>query len=117
ASVSGIPRIHAAQIDALTQLRYVTIRNEDGIGPIITSVRTAAHPDSDFVKASTIRCVNYVAALIRNRAHAFIGQPLDSQRLAALQADIDGALYAARQNGYHQGARALIKLTREEKIQ
>jgi len=116
-SVSNVPRIHSAQIDALTQLRYVTIRNEDGIGPIITSMRTAAHPDSDYAKASTIRCINYVASQIRRRAHAFIGEPLDSQRLAALQSDLDGTLLASRQQGYHQGARALIKLTREGKIQ
>lgn len=114
--LSGIPRIHSAQIDALSELRFVTIRQEDGIGPIFTSAKTAAHPDSDFAKASTIRSVNFVLNGIRNICHGYIGEPLDAQRLAALQSDLDLYLFSVKELGYHQGARATLKFTRAQKV-
>lgn len=114
--VSSVPRIHSTQIDALSELRFVTIRQEDGVGPIFTSVRTAAHPDSDFVKGSTIRSINHVANEVRKIINRYIGEPTNGVTIAAVQSDLDLMLAQKRTEGYHNGAIAFITNTRAQKI-
>lgn len=115
-SVSGVPKIHSTQVNALSELRYTVVRQEDGSRPIITRARTAAHPDSDFSKGSTIRCINVIMDGLRDIGLSYQGEPMDAQRLAAIQSDIDLYLYQKGIDGFHQGARAALRFTRAQKV-
>jgi len=116
ARVTAPPRIHSTQIDALASIRAVGLRVEEGSGLIIVSAKTAAHPDSDYIRSSTIRSVNRELTGIRNIAKKFIGKAFNPTRLVALQSEIDGYLLAERGLGFHQGAFARLNYTRSDKI-
>lgn len=110
-------RVHSTQINDLAGQRLIGIRrNERGGNLIITTAKTAAHPDSDYTRLSTIRCVNRVLAGLRNLASPYIGKDFSAQRLASLQAAIDAFIQSERGFGIHQGAKARIGYTREDKI-
>lgn len=110
-------RIHATQLDHLADIRTVGVRREEtGAGFIIVSAKTAAHPDSDYTRVSTIRCVNKVLSDIRAVARPYIGKSFDPSHLASLQSAIDLLLVSERSNGFTQGARAAISFSRQDKI-
>lgn len=114
--VTSPPRIHATQLDALASIRAIGLRFEEGTGYIFVSVKTAAHPDSDYTRISTIRTVNRELAGIRSIAKKFIGKPFSPQRLVSLQSQIDGFLQAERQAGFNEGAVARLEYTRSDRI-
>ena len=114
--VTSPPRIHSAQLDQLAQMRAIGLRFEEGIGWILVSSKTAAHPDSDYTRLSTIRCVNRALEGIRSIAKAFIGGPFSSRQLLALQASIDAFLVAERGAGFNQGAVAQLQYSRSDRI-
>lgn len=114
--VTSPPRIHATQLDQLAKTRLIGLRREEGTGFIFTTAKTAAHPDSDYTRLSTIRSVNRELQGIRNIAKPFIGKDFSAQRLVALQSAIDVFLQAERAAGFNQGARASLSFTRTDKI-
>jgi len=83
---------------------------------ILVTCRTAAHPESDYTRVSTIRCVNRQIQGIRNIAMPYIGQSFTSTTLVSLQQAIDGFLKGERSLGYNQGAVARLSYTREDRI-
>lgn len=110
-------RIHSTQLDHLAEIRTIGIRREEtGAGLIIVSAKTAAHPDSDYTRLSTIRCVNRHLKSIRAIAKPYIGKPFTTQGLVSLQSAIDQYLVADKAAGYNQGAKAALNFTREDKI-
>jgi len=113
---SSPTRVHSTQIDDLAAVRIGGLRRDTGGEIIITTAKTAAHPDSDYTRLSTIRCVNRMLAGIRNLARPYIGKEFSVQRLASLQSTIDAFIVSERGAGIHQGARARIEYTREDRI-
>jgi|15BtaG_2_1085339.scaffolds.fasta_scaffold00041_27 hypothetical protein len=110
-------RVHSTQINDLAGQRIIGIRRDDTSGTLIlTTAKTAAHPDSDYTRLSTIRCVNRMLAGIRNLARPYIGKDFSAQRLASLQSAIDAFIVSEQGSGMHQGAKARIEYSREDKI-
>ena len=114
--VQSPPRIHSTQLDELASIRAIGLRRDESVGLIIVSARTAAHPDSDYTRISTIRSVNRMLKGIRNIARPYIGKPFNAQQLVSLQSAIDQYLVAEQAAGYNQGAKASISYTRADKI-
>jgi hypothetical protein len=114
--ITAPPRVHATQQDQLARIRAIGLRREDGVGLIVVSARTAAHPDSDWARLSTIRSVNRELEGIRRIAKPYIGKEFSAQKLVALQGAIDGYLQAERKAGFNQGARASISFNRSDRI-
>jgi hypothetical protein len=104
------------QINDLASVRYVGLRFEPGVGNILVSVKTAAHPTSDYVRLSTIRSVNREISGIRELAKPYIGKGFTSIKLQSLQTAIDGFLQAERGLGFNQGAVAQLSYTTLDKI-
>ncbi|MBM07994.1 MAG: hypothetical protein CMF69_00220 [Magnetovibrio sp.] len=110
------PRMRTPLINSLAKLRFISTRRETGLGHILVSVKTAAHPDSDYARLSTIRSVNREISGIRNICKPYIGKEFSSTRLASLQTAIDGFLRAEKEAGFNQGAVAQMAYTRQDKI-
>ena len=115
-SIRRPPRMRTPLINSLAKLRFVTTRREEGLGHILVSVKTAAHPDSDYTRLSTIRSVNREITGIRNICKPYIGKEFSSTRLASLQTSINGFLKAEKEAGFNQGAIAALSYTRADKI-
>lgn len=114
--VTSPPRIHSTQLDGLASIRGIGLRFEEGTGYILVSAKTAAHPDSDYQRLSTIRSVNRTLEGIRTIAKKYIGKPFSPTRLVSLQSEVDGYLQAERAAGFNQGAVASISYTRSDRI-
>ena len=113
--VQNPPRIHSSQLSDLAGIRLIGLRREDGFGLVLTSARTAAHPDSDYTRLSTIRCVNELLTRIRRIAKPYIGNAFTPQSLLSLDTAIQGLLQATR-GDLHEGARHRLQYTRADKI-
>ena len=109
-------RVHSTQVNDLAAARLIGLRRDISGALIFATAKNVAHPDSDYGQLSTIRCVNRVLSGIRALARPYIGKAYSAQTLASLQAAIDGYLVAERGAGIHQGARAKIEYTREDRI-
>lgn len=116
ARVLAAPRIHATQQDELAEHRLIGLRRVEGSGLFILSAKTAAHPDSDYSRISTIRSVYKHLEDIRAIAKPYIGKAFSSQSLVSLQSAIDIYLAEQRRLGFNQGARATMSYTRSDKI-
>jgi hypothetical protein len=114
--VQSPPRIHSTQLDSLAKIRIIGLRREQDVGWVVVTGRTAAHPDSDYTRSSTMRCVNRHLTGIRRIARPYIGKDFSSQRLISLQAAIDGYLQQQKAEGYNQGALARMEYTQQDKI-
>lgn len=110
------PKILSPQINDLAKVRMIGTRFEEGVGLIIVSAHTAAHPDSDYTKYSTIASVNRELTGIRNIAKPYIGREFSPTQLISLQASIDSFLKNERNLGYNQGAIASIVYSRTDRI-
>lgn len=110
------PRMRTPLINSLAKLRLVTTRREEGLGHILVSVKTAAHPDSDFSRLSTIRAVNREITGIRNICKPFIGKEFSAPMLESIKTSIDGFLKEEKALGMNQGAVASISYSRSDKI-
>jgi hypothetical protein len=110
-------RIHSTQLDGMAQIRVITLRREEGgLNLTFASAKTAAHPDSDYTRMSTMRCVNKHLEDIRGIARPYIGKAFNSKSLISLQAAVDQYLQQARVNGFNEGAISSLSYTRSSKI-
>lgn len=119
ASLSRPLSMTASLTNEFAEVRAIGLMTDERTGAarnIIVTCRTAAHPDSDYTRVSTIRCVNREIQGIRNIAMPYIGQSFTSTTLVSLQQAIDGFLKGERSLGYNQGAVARLSYTREDRI-
>lgn len=119
ASLSSPLSMTASLTNEFAEVRAVGLMTDERTGSarsIIVTCRTAAHPDSDYTRVSTIRCVNREIQGIRNIAMPYIGQSFSSTTLVSLQQAIDGFLKGERSLGFNQGAIARLSYTREDRI-
>lgn len=114
--VSSPPRVLYPQKNDLASVRAIGLRLEEGVGQILVSAKTAAHPDSDFIRSSTIRSVGRELTGVRDIAKKYIGKAFNPEQLASMQTEIDGFLQAERRLGFNQGAQAVISFTRSDRI-
>jgi hypothetical protein len=114
--ISFPPRLMYPQINELASIRFIGTRFDDRLGYVLVSCKTAAHPDSDYTRLSTIRCVNRCLNGIRNLARPYIGKAFTSLQLASLQQAIDQFLLDERTGQYNQGAIAQLSYSRNDRI-
>ena len=110
------PRMRTPLINSLAKLRLVTTRREEGLGHILVSVKTAAHPDSDFSRLSTIRAVNREVSGIREICKPYIGKEFSATSIESMKTAIDAFLKDERSLGMNQGAVANVEFTRADRI-
>jgi hypothetical protein len=118
-SVSSPLKMTAALTNQFAEIRATGMMTDERSGSLrntLVACRTAAHPDSDYTRVSTIRCVNREIRGIRNIAMPYIGQSFSSTTLVSLQQAIDGFLKAERSLGFNQGAVAALSYSREDRV-
>jgi hypothetical protein len=84
-------RVNQAKLDSLAGQRYVTF-HEKSRGVVISDAPTAARPDSDYQRLSTVRQVKAAIDAIRLTSESFLGEGLTGATLAALDTAIDSQL-------------------------
>jgi hypothetical protein len=110
-------RIHSTQLDSMAKARIIALRREEGGTELtFTTAKTAAHPDSDYARMSTMRSVNKHLQDIRQICRPYIGKAFNSKSLISIQSSVDQYLQQARVNGYNEGAIAAVSYTRASKI-
>lgn len=100
---------------ALKTARLSSVNTFNGLN-YITSISTAAHPDDDYKRISTIRCVNRVVNGLRQLATRYIGRDFSSTTITSLQTAINGYLKSEQSVGTHQGAVATLSYSRTDRI-
>ena len=114
--VSTPTRLMYPTLNDLARIRVIGMRREEGLGYILVTSKTAAHPDSDYSRLSTIRSVNREISGIRGIAKSYIGKEFSSSQLISLQTAIDAFLKAEKEAGFNQGAIVALSYTRADKI-
>lgn len=113
---SDSPRIQAPLINDLASIRAVGLRREEGVGYVLVSVHTAAHPDSDYTRGSTMRSVAFLANGLRAIARTYQGKSFDPLVINSMSASFSGYMQAQQVLGLHQGAKVTIAYTRSSRI-
>ena len=84
-------RINSAKLDLLAGQRYVTFHQKPR-GIVVSDAPTAARPDSDYQRLSTIRQVKVSVDAVRDAAEPFLGEGLTGALQSALDTAIDRSL-------------------------
>ncbi len=84
-------RVSVSKLDALAGMRVVMFQ-EKTKGIVVSDAPTAARPDSDYTRLTTVRIVKEVIDGIRAVSDPFIGESLAGPQFAALDTAIDKAL-------------------------
>jgi len=86
-------RVNTAKLDLMAGQRFVTFHAKTR-GIVVSDAPTAARPDSDYQRLSTVRQVKACMDAVRTVGEPFLGEGLTGARLAALDTAIESALKA-----------------------
>lgn len=106
-----------AQLDKLTQARYVTYmykNNGQNIG--VVDAPTAAQPTSDYRRVSTLRAIKSAINRVRQVSDPFLGDPIETPQRNALSAAIAKELDRATEAGEIMAYDFNIVATEEMKL-
>ena len=109
-------RIGVSKLDTLAGYRYVMLHAKSK-GVVIADAPTAARPDSDYQRLSTIRIVKAVIDACRTVSDPFLGESISGARLAALETAIDQALAKLKKLGFLQRYDKALTSTPSQQIQ
>jgi hypothetical protein len=109
-------RVSVAKLDDLAGLGYVMLQQKTK-GIVVSDAPTAARPDSDYQRLSTVRIVKATIDAIRNVSEPFLGEPITGARLAALETAINQALVKLQKLEYLQRFQALVSSTPTQQVQ
>lgn len=84
-------RINRSKLDLLAGQRYVTFHQKVQ-GVVVSDAPTAARPDSDYQRLSTMRQVKATIDQLRQVAEPFLGEGMSGAQTAALDTALDQAL-------------------------
>lgn len=84
-------RVNTAKLDLLAGQRYVTFHSKPK-GIVISDGPTAARPDSDYQRLSTVRQVKATVDEVRRVGEPFLGESMSGAQTAALDTAVDQAL-------------------------
>lgn len=110
-------RISGSKLDALAGYGYVTFRDKPRKGAVVSDAPTAARPDSDFTRLSTVRIVKATIDAVRAAGEDHIGEGISGVRLAALETGIEQALVKLQKAGYLQRFDFILVSTPSQQIQ
>ena len=108
-------RISIAKLDDLAGYRYVMFQDK-AKGNVVSDAPTAARPDSDYQRLSTVRIVKSCVDAIRAVSDPFIGEPITGARLAALETAIDNVLLKLQKAEYLQRYAVKITSTAQQRV-
>jgi len=94
-----------AQLDSLTEARYVTFRGKIGRGVVVIDGITAAKSGSDYTRLSTVRIVNAACNSIREVTQPYIGEAGTPYHFNAMSTAIESVLSAMQAEGALQNYR------------
>lgn len=114
--VQSPTNVHPSQLSDLIGMRIGWLVREEGRGVSIVKLSTAAHPDSDYVRISTIRCANDLIRTIREAARPYFGKPFLPSYLTSLQNDIEQIIVRKKGQSYIKNAKASLSYTRVDQI-
>jgi len=116
-SVGGGLDIHSTQLSQLAQIRAIGMRFDDDSGSwILTTAKNAAHPSSDYRRASTIRVANRLITGARRITAPYIGKQFNPQVLMSLKSALDQYITAEHTAGVHNGGRIAFSYTPQDRI-
>lgn len=91
-------RVKGSKLDLLAGQRYTMFQAKTR-GVVVSDGPTAARPDSDYQRLSTVRQVKAAVDAVRRVADPFIGEGLTNSRISALDTAVDGALKSLVRQG------------------
>jgi len=107
-------RVNLTKLNALTRFRYVmTGRRTKGV--VWVDAPTAARPDSDYQRQSTVRTVKRVLNDVRIVCDPFVGEANSATQRAAMKTQIDAVLSRYRGLGLNAG-QSTVNATVEQEI-
>lgn len=109
-------RVSVSKLDTLAGHRVVMFQNKSK-GIVVADAPTAARPDSDYQRLTTIRIVKEAIDAIRTVGDPFLGESITGARLAALDTAIEQALVKLQKAGYLQRFRHAVSSTPTEQVQ
>lgn len=115
-SISLPFRISNIKMDMLAGLRYIFCQDK-AKGTVVADAPTAARPDSDYNRLTTVRIVKQVVDAIRLAADPFIGEAGGASQRAALQTAIENKLAALQKDGYIQRYELSVTATPAQIVQ
>jgi len=115
-SVSLPFRISNIKMDALAGFRYIFCQDK-AKGTVVADAPTAARPDSDYNRLTTVRIVKQVVDAVRLAADPFIGEAGGASQRAALQTAIENKLAALQKDGYIQRYELSVTATPAQIVQ
>ena len=108
-------RLSNSDLDKLAGMRYIFCASKPK-GVVIADAPTAARPDSDYRRLTTVRIVKLVVDAIRDAADAFIGEAGGAPQRAALQTACEAALARLQSAKYLQRYELSITQTPAERV-
>jgi hypothetical protein len=116
--VSGVTlpfRISNSKLSALIGQRYIFCQVKSK-GTVIADSPTAARPESDYRRLTTVRIVKLSVDAIRSVADPFVGKAGGTPQRAALETACQGALNRLQKAGYLSRHELLITQTAAERV-
>lgn len=98
-------KIPGRLLNALISVRYVVLRSEPSVGVILSGSKTAARPDSDWTKISTIRSVNRELQGLRAILVRYLGKEFSPAILQAIKTSAEGFLNNEANLGFNNGSK------------
>ena len=108
-------RISSSKLDQLAGMRYVFCADKPK-GIVVADAPTAARPDSDYRRLTTVRIVKQVVDAMRGAADPFIGEAGGALQRAALRAACESALAKLQKGGYIQRYELNITATAAQRV-
>lgn len=108
-------RVGRTKLDNLAGQRYVTFHAKTR-GIVISDAPTAARPDSDYQRLSTMRQVKTAIDVIRQVGEPFLGEGMLGATLAALETAIDSQLKALVKQGILKRYEFSLTATAQQRV-
>lgn len=109
-------RISVGKLDDLAGAGYVMFQNKSK-GIVVSDAPTAARPDSDYRRLTTVRIVKAAIDAVRAAGEPFLGEGIKGARLAALETAIDQSLVKLQKTDYLQRYEKLVTSTPTQQVQ
>jgi len=107
--------INASTLDDLATNRYIVLVGKPK-GVVVADAPTAARPASDYNRLTTVRIVSETVQRIRNAADAFLGEPINSPQIAALETALESVLNSMKQEGKIQDSRFTLRISPQDAV-
>lgn len=102
--IDGI-KLPGRTLNSLLGFRYIGMRSEPSVGVILSGSKTAARPDSNWAKISTIRSANRECQGLRSIFFRYLGKEFSPNMVNAMQTAADSFLKEEGSLGFHSGAK------------